>query len=205
MIPVKICGITNLNDALNCIRCGAAALGFIFAPSKRQVTPETVARITRELSPFVTKIGVFVDEDPYVIKQLMKDCRLDLAQLHGSESPDVAEQLEGRVIKAFRAGLDQPDLIWKDSPVRAILIDTYSPDTVGGTGKTFDWRIFETFRILKLPQILAGGLNESNIEAAIKTARPDLIDVSSGVEYSPGLKDEQKVASFMEKVKNIGA
>ncbi|HOJ77146.1 MAG TPA: phosphoribosylanthranilate isomerase [Bacillota bacterium] len=205
MIPVKICGITNLNDALNCIRYGAAALGFIFAPSKRQVTPETVARITRELSPFVTKIGVFVDEDPYVIKQLMKDCRLDLAQLHGSESPDVAEQLEGRVIKAFRAGLDQPDLIWKDSPVRAILIDTYSPDTAGGTGKTFDWRIFETFRTLKLPQILAGGLNESNIEAAIKTARPDLIDVSSGVEYSPGLKDEQKVASFMEKVKNIGA
>jgi phosphoribosylanthranilate isomerase len=203
MIPVKICGITNLDDALICIEHGVSALGFVFAPSKRQLTVAKAYEISRQLPPFVTKVGVFVDQDPPVIKEILKDCRLDLAQLHGNEPITVAEILPGRIIKAFRAGKDRPDPVWRGLPLRAILIDAFSAEAVGGTGQVFDWGLFEGFRALGYPLILAGGLHPGNIKAAIETARPDAVDLSSGVEQEPGVKDPAKIRVLMENMREI--
>lgn len=201
MIPVKICGITNLEDALFCSRYGAAALGFIFAESKRKVTPAIVFEITKQITPFIIKVGVFVNEDPLVIKEIMRDCRLDLAQLHGKETPDQAEILEGRVIKAFRAGLDQDKEQWRGTAIRGILVDAYSPHAVGGTGTTFDWKIFSEYQELGFPTILAGGLNDQNIMKALETTKPDGVDVSSGIEFEPGKKDLEKVRRFFDMIR----
>ncbi|MGE5607247.1 MAG: phosphoribosylanthranilate isomerase [Bacteroidota bacterium] len=203
MIPVKVCGITNLEDALICVSYGVSALGFIFAPSKRQVDPEKVYQISRQLSPFIVKVGVFVDEDPHRIKEILKDCRLDLAQLHGKEVPDDCELLEGRAIKAFRAGYDHPDPIWKGAALRGILIDSYSAEVAGGTGTAFDWKLAADYRQLGFPLILAGGLNPDNIETAVRAVRPDGVDLSSGVERGPGVKDPEKIAKLMERIRRI--
>jgi phosphoribosylanthranilate isomerase len=202
MIPVKICGITNLEDALTCVRHGASALGFIFAPSKRQVTVAKVYEISRQVPPFITKVGVFVNEDPLVIREILKDCHLDLAQLHGGESQTITEFLPGRVIKAFKAGLDEPDPAWRDLPIRAILIDSFMKEIPGGTGQTFDWSLFQRFRSLGYPMILAGGLNPGNIINAVETARPEAIDLSSGVELKPGIKDPMKIKQLMANLKS---
>ncbi len=201
MIPVKICGITNIEDALTCINGGASSLGFVFAQSKRQVSVEKAYYISRQLPPFITKVGVFVDEDPLVIREILKDCQLDLAQLHGAEPAQVSEVLPGRVIKAFRAGLDGPDLIWRGLPLRAILVDSFSPKAAGGTGETFDWNLFQEFRVLGYKMILAGGLNPDNIQLAIKTAKPDAVDLSSGVELEPGIKDPEKIKKLFNAVR----
>lgn len=207
MIPVKVCGITNLQDALICIKHGVNALGFVFAESKRRVTVATVHEITRQLPPFITRVGVFVDEDPLVIRDILKDCALDLAQLHGSEPLAVAEILPGRVIKTFKAGnepADRPDVaIWQNAPLRAVLIDTYSPGAAGGTGQPFDWELFKTYRSLKFPLILAGGLTPGNIKQAIRQAKPDAVDLSSGVEKEPGIKEPIKVKALMNEVKQV--
>jgi phosphoribosylanthranilate isomerase len=200
MIPVKVCGITNLQDALTCVTYGVTALGFVFAPSKRRMDPAAVYQITRQLPPFITGVGVFVDEDPQVIKEILKDCRLDLAQLHGAEPAEVTEVLPGRVIKAFKAGFEPPDPSWQGAPLRAVLIDTYSPAAAGGTGNTFDWGLFDGYRSLGFPLILAGGLNPSNIRQAILQARPDAVDVSSGVELEPGRKDPEKIKNLMLEI-----
>lgn len=200
MIPVKICGITNLQDALTCQEHGVTALGFVFAPSKRQVNVAQVYEITRQLSPDMFKIGVFVDEDPCLIKEIMKECDLDLAQLHGAETPDVCELLEGRVIKAFRAGWDYPDLVWRGASLKGVLVDAYSATAAGGTGKAYDWSLATAFKQLGFPLILAGGLNHENIRQAIRTVRPDGVDLSSGVEQRPGLKDPELLAKLMEQI-----
>lgn len=201
MVPVKICGITNWQDALSCQKMGISALGFVFAPSPRQVTPAQVYQITRRLSPFLLKVGVFVDEDPYRVREIMRDCRLDLAQLHGAETPGACEILAGRVIKAFRAGRDRPDPGWKTAPLRGILVDTFRPGHYGGTGHVFDWSLVAPYRELGFPLILAGGLNPENIGAALQHVRPDGIDLSSGVEVRPGIKDPAKIAKLMAIVK----
>jgi phosphoribosylanthranilate isomerase len=203
MTKVKIDGITNLEDAEYCAAQGAAALGFIFAPSPRRVEAATVQAISAALPPFVLKVGVFVNEDPLHIKELMRECGLDIAQLHGEEGPEEAEVLEGRVIKTFRAGRDEPDLKWRGVPLRGILIDTFNPDQAGGTGQTFDWEVFAAYRSLGSPLILAGGLNPKNIQEALRATRPDGVDVSSGVEAAPGKKDPAKVAAFMAAVRGF--
>lgn len=203
MVPVKICGITNLEDALFCQRLGVTALGFVFAESKRRVTVEQVYRIARQLSPLIVKVGVFVDEDPHKIKEIMNDCRLDLAQLHGKEFPDDCEILEGRVLKAFRAGMDEADPIWEKAPLRGILVDSYADGTAGGTGRTFNWDLTEAFKKLGFPLILAGGLDPENIEAAVRSVQPDGVDLSSGVEREPGLKDAGKVGKLMDRIRGL--
>src|SRR5690606_32749553 len=194
MVPVKICGITNLPDALLCQRYGVTALGFVFAPSPRQVTTAQVAAITRHLAPFILKIGVFVDEDPYRIHRIMQECGLDLAQLHGDETPEHCNVLAGRVIKAFRAGRDRPAPQWQGAALRGILVDSYAANTYGGTGRVFDWNLVADYRKLGFPLILAGGLNPDNIGAALRRVQPDGIDLSSGVEKHPGVKDPEKIA-----------
>lgn len=203
MIPVKICGITNLADALTCVSYGVSALGFIFAESKRKVSIEQAYRISRQLSPLVIKVGVFVNEDPFRVREILKDCRLDLAQLHGEETPDDCEPLEGRVIKAFRTGQDLPNPIWRGTAIRGVLVDSYSPGAAGGTGTAFDLKLAADYKQLGFPLILAGGLNPDNIEAAIRTIQPDGVDLCSGVEWEPGLKDPKKIDQLMSRVKAL--
>jgi phosphoribosylanthranilate isomerase len=203
MIPVKICGITNLQDAFTCVASGVSALGFVFAPSKRRITAAKAYELSRQIPPFITKVGVFVDEDPSVIKEILKDCQLDLAQLHGAEQATISEILPGRVIKVFKAGLDRPDPAWSGLPLRAVLIDAFSAGAAGGTGQIFDWSLFEGFRVLGYPLILAGGLNPDNIQTAIRTARPDAVDLSSGVELEPGIKDTDKIKKLLRNVRRV--
>ena len=197
MLPVKVCGITNLADARYCIENGASALGFVMAPSKRRVSPEQVREIGSQLPPWVLRVGVFVDEDPLTIKEILNKVKLDLAQLHGNEPPEVVELLEGRVIKVFRSDGPRPDPAWAQVKLRGVLVDSGA----GGTGQTFNWQLFKEFRSLGAPLILAGGLNPENIKEAILATSPDGVDVSSGVEVSPGVKDPQKIQRFMEQLR----
>ncbi len=205
MITVKMCGITNLEDALTCINSGAAALGFVFAASKRQVDPATVAAITRRLPESVIRMGVFVNEDPIIIREILKNCGLDLAQLHGEETPEQAALLKGRAIKAFKAGKDRPGSEWERAGLRAALIDTYCSAAAGGSGRTFDWGLFDHYRNLKVPLILAGGLHSGNLAEAIKHTGADAIDVSSGIELRPGIKDPSRIREFMAVAAGLDA
>jgi len=204
MLPVKICGITNLEDALACVASRVQAVGFVLATSSRQVTPAQVREISRKLPPSIIRIGVFVNEDPLVVKEILRDCYLDLVQLHGEESLQVAELMPGKVIKVFRADKDQIDLAWSKVPLRAVLVDTYHKESMGGTGQTFDWKLFLEYRKLGFPLILAGGLRVDNIMEAIRIARPDGLDISSGVEKVPGVKDHQKIKELMEQLMRSG-
>lgn len=200
-MKVKVCGITNIDDALAAIEWGADALGFIFAPSPRQVAMQDALRIVKELPPFVCKVGVFVDEDLQVIRDAISICGLDLAQLHGSESSDLCHALSPRVIKAFRVKDDSVLHSLSNYEVAAYLLDTYSPDRKGGTGQVFDWGIAKKAALYGRI-ILSGGLTPENVQLAIRSVGPYAIDVSSGVESEPGKKDHVKLRTFLEAAKN---
>lgn len=192
---IKICGITNEEDALLAVAMGADALGFVFAPSPRQVVPSRVADIVKRLPVDTTTVGVFRDEAPQRVVEIVHTTGLRAAQLHGFETPSESRSIRNRVptvIKAFPAGdprLDHAD----DWAADVILIDSTTP----GSGRVFDWSLAEGApsgrRIL-----LAGGLNPSNVATAIKRVSPWGVDVSSGVEASPGRKDARKVKDFIE-------
>jgi len=207
MVRVKVCGITKLEDALFLANLGVDALGFvIYEKSKRFVKPKDVRKITASLPPFVFKVGVFVNEDPHNVLEIMSYAHLDFAQLHGDESPEDCEYIgRDRVIKAFR--LRSVSEVEKIEPyvgkVRAFLLDTYSDGLYGGTGKTFDWQIAKAVkeRLPEVPLILSGGLNPDNVKAALREVEPYAVDVSSGVERSPGIKDWEKVKSFILNAK----
>ncbi len=202
MVKVKICGVTCLADALAAARLGADALGFVFAPSPRQVTPEEARRITAKLPPLVLRVGVFVDEEPAVIDQVRRLCGLDVVQLHGNESTQVVAELGGRVIKAIRVNGTAPSwqLIF---PSATLLLDTFSPDKKGGTGRTFDWSLAREPARLR-PVVLAGGLTPQNVAEAVRTVRPYAVDVSSGVESEPGRKNHETLARFIRRAKSVG-
>jgi phosphoribosylanthranilate isomerase len=207
MVRVKICGITNLSDALICAESGADAVGFILYPkSKRFVKAKEVRRITQNLPPFIFKVGVFVNEDPHAVLEILSYGNLDFAQLHGDESPEECDYIgRERVIKVFR--LKSTDEIEKIEPyvgkIRALLLDTYSESSYGGTGKTFNWEIARAVkeRFPQIPLILSGGLNPENVRDAIKEVNPYAVDVSSGVERAPGIKDREKVELFIRRTK----
>jgi phosphoribosylanthranilate isomerase len=204
-VAVKICGITDPKDALMAVELGAAALGFIFADSPRQITPLKVHDIINAIPPFVKTVGVFVNEDPTVIRNVKDYCGLDLVQLHGHESPDLCDELMPYTIKALRMK-DETSIRTAQTyrgKVRALLLDTYSKDKAGGTGETFDWQLAKKIKKLGIPIILAGGLGPSNIDDAISTVRPYAVDVNSGVEERPGKKSHTLIKDLMEKVKRI--
>jgi phosphoribosylanthranilate isomerase len=190
MVRIKICGITNPRDASLAVELGADALGFIFAPSPRQVTPEEVRSIIAALPPFIQTVGVFVDEDLATVQRIIDFCGLDLVQLHGDELPGVCHELMPRTIKTFR--LKDESSLAALRPyrgcVKAFLFDTYSEDRKGGTGRTFDWELAVRGKGLGIPVILAGGLSPSNIQEAVLAVKPYAIDVNSGIEESPGRK-----------------
>jgi len=206
MLRIKVCGITDYEDARLSVGLGADALGFIFAASPRKITLEKARSIIDILPPFVQTVGVFVNESPDTIRRVMKFCGLDLVQLHGHEPPDACRELMPHSIKAFRLKdesslLDIPAYAGK---VRAILFDTYSERKMGGTGKTFDWRLALKGRGEGLPVILSGGLTPSNIAEAVSTVRPYAVDVNSGVEERPGKKDPVLLKNFMKAIGRAG-
>jgi len=208
MIKVKICGLTSLEDALTATKAGADVLGFILYPkSKRFIKVKDVRKITSELPPFVMKAGVFVNEDPRNVLEILSYAYLDLAQLHGDETPEECEYIgANRVIKVFR--LKEIGEVEKIEPyigkIRAILLDTYSKDSYGGTGKTFNWEIAKAVKErFDIPVILSGGLNPENVAEAIREVNPYAVDVSSGVETEPGKKDHKKVKAFVKVAKCV--
>jgi phosphoribosylanthranilate isomerase len=203
MVKVKICGITNLRDALMATEAGADILGFVFARSPRQVTPEQAAEICAALPSSVTRIGVFVDSDLEFVKKTVLECNLDIAQFHGDESPEYCSSFPYAAIKAFRvkdrASLD----MLLPYRVEAYLLDTYVPGKAGGTGQTFDWSLaIEAKKYGRI--ILSGGLTPDNVARAVAQVEPFAVDVSSGVEIMPGRKDPEKVKAFIKAAKGHG-
>ncbi len=204
-VLVKICGITNYEDASLAVELGVAAIGFIFAKSPRQITPQKARDIIHVLAPFVKTVGVFVNEESDEIKKIQHYCGFDLVQLHGDESPDLCHELMPATIKALRikdASSIQSSLAYQGS-VRALLLDTYAKDKAGGTGTTFDWQLAIKIKKRGIPIILAGGLGPLNIEDAVRTVRPYGVDVNSGVEQSPGKKSHKLMKDLMRKLRRM--
>lgn len=195
---VKICGITNEDDALFAVAMGADAVGFVFAPSPRQVAAQQVYDITRRLPPEILTVGVFRDEHPDRVIDTVNRAGLKAAQLHGHETPGMVEDVAAHlrwVIKAVVAG--SPDARRANEfGTDLILVDAPSP----GSGKVFDWTMMD--EVAEGPRIiLAGGLTPDNVGEAVRIARPWGVDVSSGVEKSPGKKDALKVKAFIERAR----
>jgi phosphoribosylanthranilate isomerase len=205
-VRIKICGITNPTDAELAASLGAHALGFIFYPkSPRSVQPDAAREIIRNLPPLVMTVGVFVDEEAGVVREIAATAGLDWVQLHGQEAPEYCRSLERRVIKGFRIK-DAASLgvlpAYRGS-VQALLLDTYKAGTAGGTGETFDWGLARRAKELG-PIILAGGLTPGNVAQALKEVQPAAVDVASGVEAAPGKKDPEKLKAFFDAAKNVG-
>ncbi|MDT8440578.1 MAG: phosphoribosylanthranilate isomerase [Desulfuromonadales bacterium] len=200
-MKVKICGITSIDDALHASACGADALGFVFhAGSPRHVTPEQARAIIAALPPFVTTVGLFVNEQPATIRAIAGDCGLDIIQLHGDERPVDCDFTPLRAIKALRVK-DATSLAGHDAyRTSALLLDTWVQDAYGGTGHAFNWSLAAEVAGQR-PVILAGGLTPDNVAAAIRQVRPYGVDVSSGVESRPGRKDPARVEGFVRMAK----
>jgi len=200
-VRVKICGITRLDDALQAAAAGADALGFNFWPgSKRFLSPEAARAIVARLPPFVTPVGLFVNQPREEIRAAAAASGIALLQLHGDESPADCEGHALPVVKALRlAGPADLDAVARYPAAAALLLDAPG-DGFGGSGRTFDWSLARRAAGSK-PILLAGGLDPENVAAAVREARPWAVDVSSGVEISPGVKDPERVARFVRAAK----
>lgn len=204
---IKICGITNPEDAAAAVEAGVDALGFVlYRKSPRYIEPHLVKQIIAELQPFVLPVGVFVNEDAKVLRDLMDSCGLALAQLHGDETATYCETLGRPVLKAIRLKDRRSFLALAEfkgrAGVRGLLLDAYSDDAYGGTGRTTDWSLAaEVARAATV--VLAGGLTAENVGAAIRTVRPYGVDVSSGVEDRPGKKNREKMRAFVQAAKLV--
>ena len=201
MVKVKICGITNLEDAQAAAEAGADALGFVFYPdSPRFIDPGNARAIIAKLPVFITSVGVFVDESEDLIRRIIREGGIQILQFHGSESPVLCTRFREKVIKAIRIKDEESISEMQMYDVDTFLLDTYLDCAKGGTGKTFNWKYAEMAkengRI-----ILSGGLNPSNIGNAVRKLKPYGVDVSSGVEISPGKKDHVKIREFVRKAK----
>jgi phosphoribosylanthranilate isomerase len=203
---VKICGTTNLGDAILAVNAGADAVGFVFGESKRRVTPEQVATITRELPEKVEKIGVIVNETPQRVAEIVRIAGLTGVQLQGDETPEFTSELKRLglrlLVKTVQASTGVDMLASRieqyGSIVDAILLDSGSPAERGGTGKRFAWKDAALqIASVSVPVIVAGGLNPENVEEAIMTLRPWGVDVVTGVEREPGKKDPEKIVAFI--------
>ena len=198
-LRIKICGITRDEDARLAADLGAWAVGFIFWPgSARAIEPHVARDIVRRLPPFVTPVGVFVDQRREEIEEIAAMVRLGVVQLHGNERPELASSLSHRVIKAVpldgggrAAGLED----WPDT---LVLLDAHDPVRRGGMGRPIDWEAAAAIA-RRRPIVLAGGLTPANIEDAIARVQPFGVDVCSGVEASPGIKDPAKVKEFVHR------
>ncbi|MEW6381715.1 MAG: phosphoribosylanthranilate isomerase [bacterium] len=198
-VRVKICGLTRAEDALKAAELGADALGFIFAESPRKVTPEAARAIIELLPPWVSRVGVFVDEDIRKVREIQDFCLLDYLQFHGHEDQDYCRQFPGRAIKAFRIRQEADLAPLAGYSLPAYLLDTFVQDRMGGTGQTFDWQLaLLAKRHGRI--ILSGGLTPLNVAQAIQLVQPYGVDASSGLESCPGQKDHSRLSSFFESV-----
>jgi len=214
---IKICGVTNEDDALAAVKAGADALGFVLWPqSKRFVTVEVAARISKLLPSNVQCVAVLVNPSREEVERLLASGAFTTLQFHGDETPEFCAVWSGRakVWKAFRVGVtaslrdaiagfcaSQSDAT-AFSVVDAVLLDSYSPHARGGTGETFDWSLAREAKKFGRPVILSGGLTPANVREAVAIAQPDGVDVSSGVELSPGRKDHEKMREFVRRVRS---
>ncbi|MDQ1558107.1 MAG: phosphoribosylanthranilate isomerase [Pyrinomonadaceae bacterium] len=204
MVKVKLCGITNLSDALDAVGAGADALGFNFyARSPRYVAPEDARRIVSELPASVLCVGVFVNEDSAaIVERMASESGVEAVQLHGDESPEYCASLGGlEVIKALRVGKGFAPEEARRYPVKSILLDAYNAHARGGTGETFDWTLARRTREVVAQLYLAGGLTPDNVAGAIAAVAPYAVDVCSGVELAPGRKDLARVRAFVAAVR----
>ena len=200
---VKICGITRLDDAQAAINAGAGALGFVFWPkSPRFIDPYRARDIVRALPPFVTPVGVFVDQPPEEVAAIASLVQLGAVQLHGDEPVTHAAAVRRSVIKALTlAAAERGELdVWPDHVT--VLLDVHDPDRRGGTGRTIDWRAAAAVASRRRV-VLAGGLTPENVVEAVSIVRPFGIDVSSGVERAPGVKDHARIATLFENLNAI--
>lgn len=208
VIRVKICGITRREDARAAVRAGAHALGFVFHPSSpRSVTPQKAASIISILPPFVVAVGVFVNLPKLEMEVVAAKSGIHAIQLHGDESPEDCRACGRPVIKAFRFGANLSLPQFAAYPKAGLLVDTAAPGKQGGTGVPLDWErlsahLNSTPGSVRERLILAGGLNPDNVSRAVSLVRPFAVDVSSGVETSPGKKSEKLIEEFIHAVRN---
>ena len=203
-VIVKICGITNATDALAAAEAGADALGFMFyEPSPRHVSVESAAAIVRELPPFLVRTGVFVNPSEDLVMRAIAQCGLNLLQFHGEETPEFCTQFGIMSMKAFRIRDAASLTALQTYPTDAWLLDAFTPGKRGGTGETFNWDLAIEAKKLGRPIFLAGGLTSENVADAVRKVSPYAVDVSSGVEMSPGKKDPTKLRSFISRAKNV--
>ncbi|MDD5737510.1 MAG: phosphoribosylanthranilate isomerase [Candidatus Omnitrophica bacterium] len=203
MVRVKVCGITNLKDAEAACRLGADALGFVFAKSPRRIDAEKARSISLKTPPYISLVGVFVDEDIKKLLKIAEKCRIDCIQLHGNESINYCKQLKKyyKIVKAVRIGEKKNLDGLSGYDVDAFLLDTYRPGKAGGTGEKFDWNLALRVKKLGRPVILSGGLKPRNVRGAIRKVKPYAVDVSSGVESSPGRKSMKLMKEFIQRAK----
>lgn len=203
-VKVKICGITNLPDGMAAAEAGADALGFVFYDqSPRAISIESAATLSRQLPPFVLKVGVFVDAPEDLVVRAIRECGLNLLQFHGDETPEYCLQFGLMSMKAFRIRDAASLQALLEYHTDAWLLDAYSPDKPGGTGETFNWDLALEAQGWGRPIFLAGGLIPENVAEAVRRAKPYAVDVSSGVEAAPGRKDHAKVRAFIQAAKSV--
>jgi len=204
VIRIKVCGITRVEDALVAARCGADAVGLVFyKQSPRYVTTKQAKQVVDALPPFVTVVGLFVNSEVELVREIMASVPLDMLQFHGDESPEFCGQFALPYLKAIRvkAGVDLLQCASDFDSAKGLLLDAHVDGIPGGTGTAFDWTLIPSE--LPLPLILSGGLALGNISAAIKQVKPYAVDVSSGVEASKGIKDATKIEAFINEVKRV--
>ena len=199
---VKICGITNVEDALAAAQAGANALGFMFyEPSPRFVSPATAATIAAQVSPYVMRVGVFVNPSEELVIEAITQCGLTLLQFHGDEPSDFCTQFGLMSMKAFRIKNTESLDLLPTYKTDAFLLDSYVAGKQGGTGEKFNWDLAIEAKKFNRPIFLAGGLTPENVADAVRAVQPFGVDVSSGVETSPGRKDHEKVRAFVQAVR----
>jgi phosphoribosylanthranilate isomerase len=203
-VRVKICGITRAEDISAACNAGADALGFVFyAKSPRHLAVEQAAALVAKLPPFVQSVGLFVDAETAYVESVLKAVPLDLLQFHGNETPEQCRRHGRPYLKAvrMRADTDLVKYCADFDDARAFLLDAYVAGVPGGTGERFDWGLIPAG--LPKPIVLSGGLNPDNVGIAVETVRPWAVDVSSGVEAAPGIKDKARVATFIARAKKL--
>jgi len=201
-VRIKICGITRYEDAKTAVNLGVDALGFIFfEKSSRYVTVEQARAIIRKLPPFVSRVGVFVDQESSLINEIAAFTGIDTVQLHGSETPEYCSEINLPVIKAFSVRQDSDIAVLSTYKTAGYLLDTWRKDMFGGTGATFDWSIAKRACSTHDNVIIAGGLGPSNIIEALQAAHPYGVDLNSGVEIRPGEKNPHKMRDVINLIR----
>ena len=203
-VKVKICGITNVPDARAAAEAGADMIGLMFyEKSPRHVTLSAAAEIARSVSPFVLKVGVFVNPSEDLVMRAIAECGLSMLQFHGDEPPDFCTQFGLMSVKAFRIRGAESLAEISQYQTDAFLLDSFSAATLGGSGETFNWDLAAEAQKFGRPIFLAGGLTPENVGDAVRKVQPFAVDVSSGVESAPGKKDHAKVKAFVAAAKSV--